>query len=127
MKKVLIILTFLGFCNIYALCQSNKDSNKSKKDTSFYTEYSPANPVPGEFHPFIECDSGIWRSYYKNGRVESEGRMIKKRKYSVEDGVWKIYTEDGKLSSIEEYKKGKLVKVKYCNTDTVYFKKQKPH
>ena len=112
MKRFFLILLLVVFCNGIVLCQSNRDTSKIKIDTGVLREYSAIdNPGAGEYAPYIKCDSGIWRSYYSNGKVMAEGRMLMKRKEMVEDGIWKLYYKDGSLMQTEEYRKGKLIKI----------------
>ena len=65
----------------------------------------------------LEAD-GFWRVRYSDGNIMIEGKL--KRKWSfryfrfikVPFGVWNFYSREGSLVKTEEYKRGKLVRVK---------------
>ena len=52
-------------------------------------------------------DSAVYTSYYDNGQILREGNFKKNRK----DGTWKEYYKDGKLKSVTEFKKDKIVNI----------------
>ncbi|CEN36082.1 hypothetical protein CCAN12_640040 [Capnocytophaga canimorsus] len=49
---------------------------------------------------------GVFKSYYRSGKVASEGFY----KNDQMDGLWKYYTEGGKLKKEEVYDQRNLVK-----------------
>ena len=55
---------------------------------------------------------GLYRFYYQNGQLRSEGN----KKNGKEDGFWKHWWEDdGKLSEEVIYKDGVIISQKYCS------------
>ncbi|MCP1226068.1 toxin-antitoxin system YwqK family antitoxin [Sebaldella sp. S0638] len=48
-----------------------------------------------------------YTSYYDNGQILREGNFKNNRK----DGIWKEYYKDGKLKSVTEFKKDKIVNI----------------
>ena len=48
---------------------------------------------------------GIWKSFYKNGKVQLEGRYINNKR----DGFFREYSESGKLLNTYKYKDGELI------------------
>lgn len=49
-------------------------------------------------------NQGFWKTYYKDGTVESEGYY----KDGKQEGQWKYYHDNGRLSAEKNYKSGKL-------------------
>lgn len=52
-------------------------------------------------------DSVEYTSYYDNGQKLREGNFKNNRK----DGIWKEYYKDGKLKSVTEFKKDKIINI----------------
>lgn len=44
--------------------------------------------------------TGIWKYYYENGKLESSGKF---NKYKMSVGEWKYYNEDGSLKEIKDW------------------------
>ena len=63
-------------------------------------------------------DDGFWRVRYSDGNIKIEGKLKSKwsfyyfRIIKIPFGEWKYYSREGYLVKIEEYKRGKLVRVK---------------
>ena len=63
------------------------------------------------FDVLLQCEEpqachwqcGVWKSYYENGKIKSEGNRLN---FEL-DSVWKFYNEDGKLLVEINYKNGK--------------------
>ncbi len=48
---------------------------------------------------------GGYRSYFENGKIESEGRYLVHNGFeTIKDGEWKYFDETGEISSVENYK-----------------------
>ena len=61
---------------------------------------------------------GLFKSYYKNGQLESHGtyKYTESAVYSRKDGVWKYYYDNGQLQSERYYKEG-VEELKFYDKD----------
>ena len=84
--------------------------------------YSQTNTISksdiANMDSLVKEADGFWRVRYSDGNIMMEGKL--KRKWSfyyfrfinVPDGVWSFFSREGFLVKTEEYKRGKLVRVK---------------
>lgn len=101
-KKIFIL--FFIVVDIQMFAQDPKNTNLQAIDAGIY---------------HVE-KNGYAKSFYKNGKVMSEGFFFKKFEWKhmrkvfseEQEGLWKFYNEEGKLIREEEYKKGKLLNTK---------------
>lgn len=66
------------------------------------------NGTPISYHPIYYVKQ---KSYYKNSRMQYEGKWYKLYKNQVnpkKHGIWRYYLPNGELDKLEIYKKGKL-------------------
>jgi antitoxin component YwqK of YwqJK toxin-antitoxin module len=70
----------------------------------------------------IDTITGYRKYYYKNGKVQMEGKVTKAKPKDYRDGIWKYYNEAGQLMNQETYnEEGKVNQIKL-----MYFTNGKP-
>lgn len=77
-----------------------------KQHVKIYYEY-PVGQLKEEYTNHIfggDYFSGLYTSYYENGKIKIEGQFYEGNFTNIQVGEWKWYNEDGSLSQKETYK-----------------------
>ena len=115
MKKInyctFIIICFLAFCR-----------NSNAQETSFGVEKEYQQIKIDGSQTFKIEDDGVWRAYYETGELLSEVLFkkvfnIRRFQFSlVMNGCRISYHRSGEISSVSEFKRGKLIRIAYTNS-----------
>jgi|SRR5688572_3078738 len=125
-KTVLLLLTIQFFfgCN----AQSSKDTIKTvdtnpkvAPESLHFTAHIIENHDDGSWGE-IDTITGYQKYYYKNGKLQTEGKVIKASPENYRLGIWKYYNEQEQLMNQETYtKEGKINQLEF-----MYFTNGKP-
>ena len=106
MKKLLTILVLLFTTPVFSQAVENYEAYDVDTLTVYYTKKDTVKNITLEEGTLINgLRSGIWTSYYPNGKVQAiacykEGKKI---------GKWRSYDSKGRLITEVRYKKGRMV------------------
>ena len=106
MKNLLITLGLLFTTPAFSQVVEAYEAYDVDTLTVYYTKKDTTKNVTLEEGTFINgLRSGIWTSYYSNGKVQA----IAYYKQGKKIGKWRSYDNKGRLLTEIRYKKGKIV------------------
>lgn len=119
-----LAIPFLFGCN----SQSSKDTAKSvdtnpkvAPESLHFKAHIIENHEDGS-RGEIDTITGYQKYYYKNGKLQMEGKVTKANPQNYRDGIWSYYNERGQLMNQETYtKEGKINQLEF-----MYFINGKP-
>ncbi len=121
---LLLTLIFIFSCK----AQSSKDTLKSvdtspkKAPESLHFTAHIVEPQNDGSRAEIDTTTGYRKCYYKNGKLQMEGKVTKDTPKDYRDGIWSYYNEAGQLMNQETYnKEGKVNQLEF-----MYFTNGKP-
>lgn len=121
---LLLIIQFFFGCSTHSSKDTTKtvDTNpKTAPESLHFTAHIIENHDDGS-RGEIDTITGYRKYYYKNGKLQMEGKVIKASPESYRDGIWKYYNEQEQLMNQETYtKEGKINQLEF-----MYFANGKP-
>lgn len=124
-NKFYKIIIMLFMASIFNNCATKLTAQKTKSEnidpkiateSRNFTSHIVKQSVDGSKAEF-DTITGYKKYYYKNGKLQMEGKVTKSSPKDYRDGIWNYYNENGQLMKQETYTK----ESKLSQLDFMYF------
>ena len=106
MKKLFTTLFILFTLPLFSQVVERYEAYDVDTLTVYYTKVDTVKNVILEEGTFVKgFKSGLWTSFYPNGKIEA----VAYYKEGIKNGSWRTYDSKGRLITKVKYKKGRMV------------------